>query len=105
MTGRLVVGIFYLEERRLLGEATIHPVRTTGEEATATISVCPQFLIVGQIDPLLPFLVRIGHRDGVDQLLHIRVLRVFDDSEGITPFSNGTLVEQVDFIPDLIGGA
>ena len=100
-----MIGAINVIKRRLLNQATVHPVGAAGIEAAAAINLNAKFLFVRQDNIRAPFLGWIGNGDGVNQGLDVRVLGVFNDLYGVTRFGHGPLIKQVNLIANLLGGA
>ena len=102
--GSLVVSAFDREERRPAGQAAVHSVRAAGIEAAAALDLGSQVLLRWQRYGGFPSFIWIGYGDGGDEFLDIRMLGIFDHADGVTLFREGTLVEDVKIIADLVGG-
>ncbi len=91
-----------LVEGRVLLQTMVHLVRAAGIEAAAAVGPNAHFFIVGHRNIGAPLLGGVGHRDGVDQGLHVGVLGIVDYLDGVALFGHSALIEQINLVANLV---
>ena len=98
-------GIADRVERRRLFQTAVHAVKTTPIKTAAAGNVRAHLLIVlGRNFFAAPFDARVRNRNRIDQQLHIRMFGIFNHFDRAAPLGHRTLIEQMNFIADLVGG-